>query len=90
MLLRLAIEGVGIVRLGEIAVGRAIRKGLLKPLLRDFQEDAGYPLWAGVLPPGRQRAPKVKAFLDFLIDEFRKVRWTSRSPPTGHQRARDR
>jgi hypothetical protein len=57
MLLRLAIEVVGIVRFGEIAVARALRDGLLKPLLRDFQEDAICPSWA-VLPPGRQRAPR--------------------------------
>jgi DNA-binding transcriptional LysR family regulator len=32
VLLRLAVEGVGIVRLGELAVGRALRNGSLEPL----------------------------------------------------------
>jgi DNA-binding transcriptional LysR family regulator len=74
MLLRLAIEGAGIVRLGEIAVAGPIRKGLLKPLLQDFQEPESYPLWA-VLPPGRQRTPKIEVFLEFLSDQFGKAPW---------------
>jgi DNA-binding transcriptional LysR family regulator len=74
ILLRLAIEGAGIVRLGEIAVADAVRKGRLKPLLQEFQEPANYPLWA-VLPPGRQRAPKVKVFLEFLLEQFGKAPW---------------
>src|ERR1700736_5170342 len=61
VLVRLAIEGVGIVRLGELAVVSAIQKGLLEPLLQDTQEPESYPLWA-VLPSGRQRARKVKVF----------------------------
>jgi LysR substrate binding domain len=63
MLVRLAIEGVGIVRLGEIAVASAIHKGLLQPLLQEAHDPIGYPLWA-VMPPGRQRTLAVKTFLD--------------------------
>ena len=57
VLLRLAMEGVGIVRLGELAVARALENRWLEPLLLDAQVSEGYPLWA-VLPPGRQRSPK--------------------------------
>jgi DNA-binding transcriptional LysR family regulator len=74
VLVRLAIEGVGIVRLGELAVVGAIQKGLLEPLLQNTQEPESYPLWA-VLPPGRQRARKVKVFLDFLIERFGSAPW---------------
>ena len=59
------MEGVGIVRLGELAVARALRNGTLEPLLLDVQVSEGYPLWA-LVPPGRQRSPKVKVFLEFL------------------------
>ena len=77
MLLRLAIEGAGIVRFGDIIVARAIREGFLEPLLQDLQEPENYPLWA-VLPPGRQRTPKVKVFLDFLMERFGSAPWRSK------------
>jgi DNA-binding transcriptional LysR family regulator len=74
VLLRLALEGVGIVRLGELAVGRALRNGSLEPLLLDVQVSEGYPLWA-LLPPGRQRSPKVKVFLEFLNERLGLAPW---------------
>jgi DNA-binding transcriptional LysR family regulator len=74
VLLRLAIEGVGIVRLGELAVARALRTGLLEPLLLDVQVSEGYPLWA-LLPPGRQRSPKIKVFLEFLAERLGSAPW---------------
>jgi DNA-binding transcriptional LysR family regulator len=83
LLVRLAIEGVGIVRLGEIAVANAIRNGLLEPLLQDSHESESFPLWA-VMPPGRQRALKVRVFLDFLIERFGSAPWQS-IPRTGRR-----
>jgi DNA-binding transcriptional LysR family regulator len=74
VLLRLAMEGVGIVRLGELAVSRALRSGLLEPLLTDVQVSEGYPLWA-LLPPGRQRSPKVKVFMEFLSERLGLAPW---------------
>lgn len=74
MLVRLAIEGVGIVRLGEIAVASAIQKGLLQPLLQETHQPESYPLWA-IMPPGRQRALKVKVFMDFLTGHFAAQPW---------------
>ena len=74
MLLRLAIEGLGIVRFGDNVVARAIQTGLLEPLLHDWEEPENFPLWA-ILPPGRQRAPKVKVFLDFLGERFGSAPW---------------
>lgn len=74
MLLRLAIEGMGIIRFGDNTVARAIQEGLLEPLLQDWQEPENFPLWA-LLPPGRQRTPKVRAFLDFLTERFGGAPW---------------
>jgi DNA-binding transcriptional LysR family regulator len=74
LLVKLAIEGAGIVRLGEIAVAGAIRKGLLEPLLQETHEPESYPLWA-VMPPGRQRALKIKVFVDFLIERLGPAPW---------------
>lgn len=82
VLLRLAMEGVGIVRLGELAVARALRNGWLEPLLLDVQVSEGYPLWA-LLPPGRQRSLKVKVFLEFLSERLGSAPWRAngvRSP----------
>jgi DNA-binding transcriptional LysR family regulator len=74
VLLRLAMEGVGVVRLGELAVGRALKNGSLEPLLLDAQVSEGYPLWA-LLPPGRQRSPKVKVFLEFPNERLGLAPW---------------
>ena len=74
MLLRLAVEGVGIVRFGDNVVARAIQEGFLEPLLQDLEDPENFPLWA-ILPPGRQRTPKVKVFLDFLMERFGPAPW---------------
>jgi DNA-binding transcriptional LysR family regulator len=77
MLLKLAIEGMGIIRFGDNVVASAVQQGLLEPLLKDFQEPENFPLWA-MLPPGRQRAPKVRVFLDFLIERFGPAPWRAK------------
>lgn len=74
MLVRLGIEGVGIIRFGDNIVAKAVQDGLLEPILQDWQETEGFPLWA-IMPPGRQRIPKVKVFLDFLTERFGRAPW---------------
>ena len=80
VLVRLAVEGLGIVRLGELAVGRALMNGSLVPLLQDVQIPEGYPLWT-LLPPGRQRSSKVKVFLDFLEECLGRSPWRANVLP---------
>ena len=53
---------------------RRPQQALLEPLLKDFQEPESFPLWA-MLPPGRQRTPKVRVFLDFLAERFGPAPW---------------
>jgi DNA-binding transcriptional LysR family regulator len=84
VLLRLAIEGVGIVRLGELAVARALVNGSLEPLLLDAQVHEDYPLWA-LLPPGRQRSPKVKVFLEFLRERLGLAPWRAKAATSNHR-----
>jgi DNA-binding transcriptional LysR family regulator len=74
MLLKLAMGGAGIVRFGDIIVAQAIREGRLVPLFEELQETGGLPLWA-IFLQGRQRVPRVKAFLDFLIERFDEAPW---------------
>ncbi len=77
MLLKLAIAGVGIIRFGDIIVAQAIRDGLLMPVLEDWQEPESFPLWA-LHQAGRQRTPRVKAFVDFLTEHFGQTPWRAR------------
>jgi len=77
MLLKLAIGGMGIIRFGDNVVARTVQEGELEVILQDFQEPNRFPLWA-MLPPGRQRAPKVRLFLDFLIERFGPAPWRAK------------
>jgi DNA-binding transcriptional LysR family regulator len=72
--LRLALDGVGIVRLGDLIVGDLIRRGLLVPLLTDAHYTEPVALSAIYLA-GRHRLPKVRVFLDFLIERFANAPW---------------
>jgi DNA-binding transcriptional LysR family regulator len=74
MLLQLAIAGAGILRLSEHVVALSIREGLLQPLLQDAQDPKTYPLFA-LLPPGRHQAPKVRVFIDCLIERLGSAPW---------------
>ena len=72
--LQLALDGVGIVRLADVIVGEAIRCRQLVPLLTDVHRRELIPLSA-VYAPGRQRLPKMSAFLDFLVERFGSAPW---------------
>jgi DNA-binding transcriptional LysR family regulator len=74
MLLQLAIGGVGILRLSEHVVARSIHEGLLEPLLQNAQDPENYPLFA-LQPPGRHQAPKVRVFIEFLIERLSSAPW---------------
>jgi DNA-binding transcriptional LysR family regulator len=65
---------VGIVRLGELAVAKALANGSLVQLLKEMQIQQGYPVWA-LLPAGRQRSAKVKVFLEFLAHCLGRAQW---------------
>jgi DNA-binding transcriptional LysR family regulator len=76
--LRLAIEGAGIVRLGDVIVAEPIRRGLLTPLLSDVHYSPPVPLSA-LYVAGRHRLPKVRVFLDFLVERFGSAAWRIKS-----------
>lgn len=69
VMLDLALAGHGIVRMLDIRLGEAIRNGQLIPLLADIDASEAVPVWA-VMPPGRNRLPRLRVFLDFLIERF--------------------
>ena len=74
MQLRLALQDVGIVRLTRLTVAQAVRAGELVSLLEPFSADEPVPIHA-VYPHRRHLAPKVVAFVDFLIEKFAPPPW---------------
>jgi DNA-binding transcriptional LysR family regulator len=72
--LRLALDGVGLARLGDVIVGEPIRRGLLVPVLTDVHYAEPVSLSALYLA-GRHRLPKVRVFLDFLTERFAGAPW---------------
>jgi DNA-binding transcriptional LysR family regulator len=69
LLLDMAVAGLGIARLADFMVARAVQQGALIPLLRDSHLPDTFPIHA-LTVPGRHRAPRVKAFIDFLVEQF--------------------
>jgi DNA-binding transcriptional LysR family regulator len=72
--LQLAVAGVGITRLTDVVVSEAIRGGALVPILTDWHHVEPVPLFA-TYPSGRNLSPKVRAMVDFLVEEFGGAPW---------------
>lgn len=71
---RLALAGIGIIRMSEILVGQDIRTGRLKALLSEYNHPEGAPLTV-VYPSRRLLSPCVRVFVDFLIEQFAHPPW---------------
>ena len=69
LLLDMAVAGLGIARLADFMVARATRDGALVRLLVDSHVPESFPIHA-LTVPGRHRAPRIRAFVDFLAEEF--------------------
>jgi len=72
--LRLALQGLGIVRLTRLTVAGAIRSGELVSLLKEFSAEEPVPIHV-VYPHRRHLAPKVTAFVDFIRAKFTPPPW---------------
>jgi DNA-binding transcriptional LysR family regulator len=72
--LQLAVAGVGVTRLSDVVVADAIRAGSLVPILTDWHHVEPVPLFA-TYPSGRNLSPKVRAMVDFLVEEFGSAPW---------------
>lgn len=73
-LLRLAIEGVGIIRLTDLLVGGAIRDGSLVPILTHSHHVDPVPMYV-VYPYTRHRAARVAAMVGFVLETFSHAPW---------------
>ena len=78
VLLQLALDGAGIVRLADLLIGKSIQQGKLVPVLTDVHYVERLPLSALYLA-GRHRLPKVRVFIDFLVERFASAPWRSKT-----------
>lgn len=74
VLLELALRGHGIIRSLEIIAARHLRQGRLVQFLTDVHVAEPTPMWA-VTPPGRNRVPRIRAFLDYLVETLGPAPW---------------
>jgi DNA-binding transcriptional LysR family regulator len=68
-LLNAAVGGLGIAYLPSFLYAEQMRRGLLVDAIPDLPYET-QGIYA-VYPPGRYTQPKVRAFIDFLVDQFR-------------------
>ena len=68
-LLNAAVNGLGIAFLPSFLYADALRDGLLEPAIKDLPVET-QGIYA-VYPPGRYTQPKVRAFIDFLVETFK-------------------
>jgi DNA-binding transcriptional LysR family regulator len=73
-ILQLVLQGAGIARLADFLVADAMRAGRLIQVLIGQHVAERAAVYA-VFAPGTQRIPKVRVFLDFLIERFQPQPW---------------
>ena len=79
------LAGIGVARLSEYLVRRDIREGRLQRILPDY-EDNESDIFA-VYSAKRNMPPKIRAFIDHLVDEFSPVPPWERELPAGIDKA---
>jgi DNA-binding transcriptional LysR family regulator len=72
--MRLALQGLGIVRLTRLTVAGAVKRGELVSLLEDYSAEEPVPIHA-VYPHRKHLASKVTAFVDFILEKFTPPPW---------------
>lgn len=72
--MRLALQGLGIVRLTRLTVASAIKRGELVSLLDDYSAEEPVPIHA-VYPHRKHLASKVTAFVEFILAKFSPPPW---------------
>lgn len=60
------LAGIGIGRLARLTIAQPLKDGRLVEILKDVHRIDPFPIHA-IMPPGGNRSPKVRAFIDFLV-----------------------
>jgi DNA-binding transcriptional LysR family regulator len=67
--LAMALDDLGIVRAMDAIAGPLQARGLLKPVLEKYLDGQAVPIYA-VMLQGRNRAPRIRACVDYWVDWF--------------------
>jgi len=70
LLRTLALQGLGVVRLARFHIAGDLKAGTLVPLLTQYQERTEDDRFYLLFPRGRSLAPRVRAVVDFLAEQF--------------------
>ncbi|MFM9973490.1 MAG: LysR family transcriptional regulator [Beijerinckiaceae bacterium] len=76
VLREMALAGLGIIRMGDFLLAEPMRQGRLVEVLAEQNAPEPFPISA-VMLPGRNRLPRVRVFVDFLVEQFGKGRWSA-------------
>lgn len=68
----MVIDGAGIARLAEFLVAKEVSEGKLVRVLTEYYRDIEIPVHA-VYPSRRHLSPKLRSFVDFLVEKFNPV-----------------
>ena len=68
-LLQLALDSVGIARLGNFGIGRALADGRLVPLLEPFNP-GDREVFQAVFVGGANMPARIRLFVDYLADHY--------------------
>ena len=69
LLYQMALEGVGIMRLADFMVADDVAQGRLVLLLEEFNPRQDVPIYL-VWPPQRFEPPRLRAFIDYMVERF--------------------
>jgi len=69
LLFQMALAGIGLMRLADLVAEGPMREGKLVRLLQPYDPPDSVPLYA-VWPQGRFTPPKVRVFVDFLLERL--------------------
>lgn len=72
---RMAVAGLGIVRLADFVVGEAVANGTLISLFDTVHHVEDFPIWA-IFAPAERVPLRLRAFLDFLTEDVFRPRGT--------------
>ena len=81
LLLRWALQGLGIAMMPRLVAGPALEDGSLRPILREWLRQEGE--MSMVIPAGRLMPAKTRAFTDFVLAAARERPWAPGLPRLG-------